>query len=626
MMTNGRYVNWLILLLIIFSICLNFVGFINGIDWGDDYAGYILQARALNSGDFGRLAYDMRRNDFILNYPWGFPLLISPVVGFFESDLLFFKRYIFFFFVLSLPLIYFLFRQRKGFALMAVLLLSCSPYIWHFKNHIFSDFPALLFCMASLALISEIVVRRKIIVNIWIDGILLGIVMYAAFFVRTHSAVLLLTLLAVQITYLKRESPGFRLFTIALTPYVVFFLLKMTIDYFIPIKAVSYLAVYRDLDFWNTIGTNIIYYLNVWSELFRETLILQKIDGIMAGVFILLAAIGIGVKWRSNLLYIFFVFFSTAVLLISPFYQGLRYLIPVIPIFFYFSVEGVFFLFEALRMKSHLIAGEVFCLSVAAFFLHSDITFNRNYVKEEIIMDGPNRPGAIELFAFLKANTDSSDLIGFWKPRVMLLNSGRNGKITRNYEECVEKRVEYYVHYTHALADQMEIDSVATQPAKFKMIFNSEYFKVFKVVLPEGESDDSESPGVADGMQLVATIDHSYFASTHNENGVRLVPLWSNDTVVSRSFHLRSGKYLLAVKSRGTPAHGEEPYCQIFLNGTPAGSFKSHQAPRVQYFHVTVERDEFLQLKLKMENDLNEDGEDRNALIYYVKIYKPEDE
>jgi hypothetical protein len=70
--------NIFIITLILLSVLINIFSFNRVQDWGDDFAGYVIQAKTIHTGSYSELETSIKKNDFILNYPWGFPFLISP--------------------------------------------------------------------------------------------------------------------------------------------------------------------------------------------------------------------------------------------------------------------------------------------------------------------------------------------------------------------------------------------------------------------------------------------------------------------------------------------------------------------------------------------------------------------
>src|SRR5450755_3838795 len=100
--------NIFLIALILLSVLINIFSFNKIQDWGDDFAGYVIQAKTIHTGSYGELENNIKRNDFILNYPWGFPLLISPLITYFDSNIVIIKIYIFLFFLSSLMVLFYM--------------------------------------------------------------------------------------------------------------------------------------------------------------------------------------------------------------------------------------------------------------------------------------------------------------------------------------------------------------------------------------------------------------------------------------------------------------------------------------------------------------------------------------
>lgn len=614
--------NSFFIVLIAITVFINLKGFVEGQDWGDDFAGYVIQAQTVASGDYDTLRTNMGRNDFLLNYPWGFPVIIAPVIKYFETDYILIKKYTYLFFIIALLFTFVLFKHESTNAFFSLLIMAASPYFWEFKNNLNSDLPNLCFVMCSLFLIDRIVVRKGKIINTYLDACLLGISLFAAFSIRTQSFVLIITLVFMQIYCLRRELFKKSNLIHVLIPYAVFFICKTVLEILIPIKAVSYLNAYSDVSLLDTMWSNLFYYVNIWKELFAKVMFLEQIDGVMAGISICLFVIGISVNWKENLLFLLFFSGSIGLLLLTPFTQGLRYLIPVLPAFFYFFVKGTFYIGRLLY--THY-GNQIAYLLLSCFTFISIGSINKlnANIKSNQVLEGPYTNEAVKMFKFLKQNTSDTDLIGYWKPRAMLLYSDRNGVIPKSMNECLSKKADYYVYYRHAYADQIPLDTLLMQSDHFMNIYENINFKVFKFMRePLSNSSPLKDIKPANAGELIRIINHEHFDKSIIFGPEKFIPLWSNNPVASKSFDLPKGNYLLSIYCIGTPAGGEEPLNKIFLNDSVLGTFRSHEEAGRQDFPFKINEESNLQIKLKLENDIELNGEDRNTLVYFINIYK----
>src|SRR6185369_17007682 len=79
--------NSLLIFIILLSIAIGSATLTRGHEWGDDFASYIMQAQSILDGKANEF---IQRNTFTvfessfqigpIAYPWGYPLLLTPVI------------------------------------------------------------------------------------------------------------------------------------------------------------------------------------------------------------------------------------------------------------------------------------------------------------------------------------------------------------------------------------------------------------------------------------------------------------------------------------------------------------------------------------------------------------------
>jgi hypothetical protein len=116
-MTRAPYIS--LFVIIALSTLMNIFALEKGHYWGDDFALYIAQAKSLVEGNPAMLS---RQNTFAMShssypigpnlYPWGLPLILSPIYAIFELDLIPLKIPGLIFFELSLMVIFFMFLGK----------------------------------------------------------------------------------------------------------------------------------------------------------------------------------------------------------------------------------------------------------------------------------------------------------------------------------------------------------------------------------------------------------------------------------------------------------------------------------------------------------------------------------
>ncbi len=466
-----------IILLIIFSLIINLFSFKEGHDWGGDFAGYIKQSQTIADNSFDELNEHIKRTDFILYYPWGFPMLLTPVINNFEKDIKILKRYNYIFFILSMLFIYLYFKDNnKEFALICVLLISVNPYFWNFKNNILSEFASMLFTYISLFVI-DLIYKKNFKIAYNIEQILLGIIIFLTFNMRTQNIALLSALAVYQLYLYKKDILKLANMIKLAIPYITFVCCYIIFKFINPVVSPSAYPLSVIYTFFETAQNNIGYLTTVFSELFKKLSFFTAFPEVMTGMFLLLFIIGLVSDIKSNILPLAFFVFSFVILLAWPFNQGLRFLISLVPIFFYYSIKGLSELIEKFNLLHHKkIFLSIIGIIVLASF-KSIVMFSINLYKDETIVDGPYTKESIEMFNYIKENTATTDRIAFHKPRVMLLYTGRDAVFMLNKEDI--KKANYFVSYNYGGNEVINSDSLVK--LDYLLTFENESFKVFKI-------------------------------------------------------------------------------------------------------------------------------------------------
>jgi len=359
--------------------------------------------------------------------------------------------------------------------------MASSPYFWEFKNYLLADFPNLCFVLLGLYLIKS-TLSGKYIFNSYFSWFLTGLVIFISYMMRNQSIVLLPTLLAAQLITFQKSFFNVKRLAVLLIPFVTFFVFLYLSKALIPVKPVSYLNQYAHLDLQKTILNNLEYYLKIWRELFSTTQVINKYTAVFTWVLIAFAVVGLFTSAKKNSLYVVFFCLSIGIVLVSPFYQGVRYLIPLVPFFFYFFIKGfgylIFLINIPLFVKNisySLVLGGFLFLSVKTIFSYS---LSAMHTEQE--WEGPYKKTSVEMFDFIARHTRKTDLIGFWKPRAMLLYSGRNSIVPFSYQDCVRRKADYYVYYPKGY-DQLAESEMNTHSEYFEQIFGNSDFVIFKL-------------------------------------------------------------------------------------------------------------------------------------------------
>jgi len=143
-------------------VCLFLFPLSNTHNWGGDFSLYIHQAQSLAGGTTEEVAttnaYALQHSSYgtfsPALYPWGWPILLAPVVAIAGLNYVWMKVYVLLFFLGILALAYRYFAPEIGKVtsfLVAACLLVNSNLFWYTDN-VLSEFPFLFFVLLSLFL------------------------------------------------------------------------------------------------------------------------------------------------------------------------------------------------------------------------------------------------------------------------------------------------------------------------------------------------------------------------------------------------------------------------------------------------------------------------------------------
>ncbi|WP_133511796.1 ArnT family glycosyltransferase [Candidatus Thiosymbion oneisti] len=438
--------------------CVLIYGLLTDIhNWGGDFSGYIMQAKSIVEQDIS--GYIASSNSVI--YPWGFPILLAPFYKVFGLDILWLKMVGVICYVLFLLVIYHGFTKYHSRAgiLGVTAVFALNPHMLTFLNQILSDIPFLLFSTLCVFLVGRVIVQRRPIISFPIDYMLIGIILGIAFLIRNNGALLIILVALTQLVSAASGNHNRELdfslakrlvrigdalkttpvsLVIGLIPYTTFFCLLGLVALWHPqllFGGALHLGVLdRALDntLPNLIVLNAAYYAAIPVKFFGSFLLYA-----MSVPFVL---IGITRRYKSDyhiLLYVALVVFFH---LIWPGRQGLRYLFPLLPFYVSFMVTGIEVshrsaaIFGKRIKPSYLVVAVMMTLlfftEEIGYRIYENVTNGRTVLWGPFRPDrtwlwGPFSPQAREMFHFIRDNTDTEDIIVFFKPRVMRLMTDR---------------------------------------------------------------------------------------------------------------------------------------------------------------------------------------------------------
>lgn len=396
-----------------------------GHDWGDDFSLYIRHAQNIARGEpYGETGYIYNPQNPAVGprlYPPGFPLLLAPVVGNFGLDLRPMKLLVLAFFLGSLLMMILLFRNLLSTPYVAVLVLivGLNPFFWELKDHVLSDVPFLFFTLLSLYFFSQADTAHPLAGRRATLAVLSGVTAYAAYATRTLGLMLIPCFVAHDLIRFRRRSTN-----AALAAAVALALVGL-----------QYVVWLRDASYLDQISNpviaarqNVPAYVRALSDLWENgySTSARRIAFLVTGA---LAAFGYLNSLRAgvSVAHLFPLIYLAPVML-WPSYQGTRFLIPVVPFYFYYCLLGVRWIDAAAehRWKARNAVLVLFLIAVLVSY-----TSRYSTVQFGPLPEGIAKTESKELFEFVTAATGPNDVLVFSRPRALALMTGR--KVSGGY-------------------------------------------------------------------------------------------------------------------------------------------------------------------------------------------------
>jgi hypothetical protein len=180
----------------------------------------------------------------------------------------------------------------------------------------------------------------------------------------------------------------------------------------------SYFSQYTELI--ETARRLSIAYFNVFGTFFGETTAWRYL------YYFLLVFFLVGAWGRRKQEPIFLLFFASWMIvhIAYPYWQGPRYIFPLLPIFIYFVYQGMKTVVSKLPMEYHQAGQRVFYgfwLLIAGIFLFTSSANAFTNLRNDRTINGPFDPYSQEVYDYIKQETPPDSVVIFFKPRVMVI-------------------------------------------------------------------------------------------------------------------------------------------------------------------------------------------------------------
>jgi len=476
----------ILFLILLLSFTINISTFNKGHNWNNvDFAGYLLCTKSLLEGTVNELvsfdrfliSHSTKETGTILGN-WGFPFLLSPVYYAFGLNLYAMKVYVNLFFLLSLWMVFLLFRNRlTNFEnLLLIAALAFNSWFFDFKENVLSDIPFLFFSLLSLYLIKQFIIQNKICVNKLFSYSLIGVLIFISNSIRSVGLILLPLLLSVQYfesRHPKSKNESLLLNKINYVPYLIFIVLFAVIMLSLP-GAESISLYFKNLTRLNIsrIMFDIKYYLVLPSRFFPFLNLnmnsygfgYNKVSLILYGLMLILVVLGIKKTYKKDYMFLIYMLITMPIIMFFSGRQGFRLLIPIFPFFLYFLFAGLSAITLSFDLSGNSKSYKINTVSffgvglvvVSVLYLANTVYQNKFIDKvssDDVCEAGNQNPyynDGLELFHFIKANTDPADGIIFFKPRIMSLYADRKSfalsKWTFKFEQLLNSPARYIAY------------------------------------------------------------------------------------------------------------------------------------------------------------------------------------
>lgn len=396
-----------------------------GHEWGDDWAWYVMQAKSIVDGSLDEFIeisnftnYQSTTHLGPLAYPWGYPLLLVPFYAWNGLSPLTLKIPGLIFYAGFLICLYLFAKSRltQTESLLLVSLFAFNPLLVGFLDHILSDIPFLFFSTLTLYLVTQQSESRT-------RFALIGASVFFTTFLRATGLLLLGCFLIIEFFKLIALRTDRELIKhIILNSFIVcavFAGLWFANLLLFPGGGESYLSQYENLTVDLVIGYIGAYFM-VFGWFFGDA----QTGQYLYYVVLAFALLGAWIRRRDESYFILFFAVWMLVHITYPYWQGPRYIFPLLPIFIYFAFQGMKFAAGKLPEKYRLTGQRVmygFWIAIAGYFLVTSSVSAYYNVRNGRQINGPFDPVSMEVYDWVERKTSPDSVLIFYKARAMRL-------------------------------------------------------------------------------------------------------------------------------------------------------------------------------------------------------------
>jgi 4-amino-4-deoxy-L-arabinose transferase-like glycosyltransferase len=457
-----------------------------GHEWGDDFASYIMQAKSIVNGDMQEF---VERNSITIYqsssqigpvaYPWGYPLLLAPIYALRGISPLGLKLPGLFFFIGFLICFYLLMRTRltRTESLLLVSLFAFNPLLIDFLDQILSDIPFLFFSTLALLLMANENKRSTL------GYAKLGIVIAFAFFIRTVGILFLVSFLFVEI-YKAWNNRTNRPLIMGIFRNV--FIVSITFGVFWAIYALifpggseSYFDQLKGFELGIALRFTRDYFL-LFGSFFGDSIIWKYLYDVLFIFFL----IGLWLRRKEDLSFVIFFFLWMLMLATWPIWQGPRFIFPLLPIFIYFTFQGmkatVMALPDAYHQPGQRVLFGFWILLTGVLLFNSSVGAAAN-LRNNRSINGPFDPYSVQIYNYIKEKTSPDSVVIFFKPRAMRLMTNHDTIMSM---ECSRMSLGDYIVLSRKVGENQQIapGEIASCNLPLDEVLRNRRFIIFEIL------------------------------------------------------------------------------------------------------------------------------------------------
>ncbi|MBN2296524.1 MAG: hypothetical protein JXM70_29115 [Pirellulales bacterium] len=392
----------------------------DGHGWGGDFAQYINHAKNISMfRHYADTGYVYNTANPALGpraYPPIFPLSLSLTYKVFGLNLTAFKIQLVFVFAVFLWVTARLFSSSlsESYILVYLIVMGFCPIFWAEKDTIASEHLFILLWYLTILVADQWYRHGKVFHSEWVHAFGLGLLIYLTYGTRTVGIVLLPSVVLCEF-FVSRRLTRFGVCAIGMASGLI--LLEKII---LPASGAGYLEQLSRLDCHRiaaNIHADVVSFSTIWENGYSE--------GVRKTAGAILSLVGIIGFCRGNLPRPSFLGVSMVLYLglvvLWPSAAWLRMVLPLLPAYLFYVLLG---------MDLPTIPAKVRRCVLACFCLFSIASYVGWYSQADYgAIDGVETRSAVELFQFVRENTQDDELCLFFKPRVLCLYTGRRATV-----------------------------------------------------------------------------------------------------------------------------------------------------------------------------------------------------